>query len=193
MEATRTGNQAQSNHQCLANHQAQASHHCLANHQAQASHHCLANHQAQASHHFLANHQAQVSHHFLVDHQAQVSHQYSIIKAVLCVLILQLLEQSNNLLKAEAEALGEVLKEELVEALGEVLALPVKLEEAVFSTLEVYQVSNLINQGLWKLQISTGRQKRTKTIGFGIYTNASGSQTFNVSVYIILFISYSTI
>nr|XP_025884783.1 period circadian protein-like [Solanum lycopersicum] len=32
--------------------------------------------------------------------------------------------------------------------------------------------------------ISTGRQKRTKTIGFGIYTNASGSQTFNVSVYI---------
>ncbi|KAH0672483.1 hypothetical protein KY290_024715 [Solanum tuberosum] len=27
--------------------------------------------------------------------------------------------------------------------------------------------------------ISTGRQKRTKTVGFGIYTNASCSQTFN--------------
>ncbi|KAK4732235.1 hypothetical protein R3W88_025223 [Solanum pinnatisectum] len=27
--------------------------------------------------------------------------------------------------------------------------------------------------------ISTGRQKRTKTVGFDIYTNASGSQTFN--------------
>ena len=71
-------------------------------------------------------------------------------------LILQLLEESNNLLKAEAhaevEALGEVLTEELVEALGEVLALPVKLEEALVETLEVYQVSNLINQGLWKLQ-----------------------------------------
>ena len=107
-------------------------------------------------HHCLANHQAQASHHFLVDHQAQVRHQYAIITVVLCVLILQLLEESNNLLKAEAhaeaEALGEALGEVLVEALGEVLALPVKLEEAVFSTLEVYQVSNLINQGLWKLQ-----------------------------------------
>ena len=48
-------------------------------------------------------------------------------------------------------------------------------------------------QRVVKASISTGRQKRTKTIGFGIYTNASGSQTFNVSVYIILFISYSTI
>ncbi|KAG5588753.1 hypothetical protein H5410_049187 [Solanum commersonii] len=27
--------------------------------------------------------------------------------------------------------------------------------------------------------ISTGRQKRTKTVGFDIYTNACGSQTFN--------------
>ena len=62
LEATQKGNQAQSNHQCLANHQAQASHHCLANHQAQASHHCLANHQVQVSHHFLVDHQAQVSH-----------------------------------------------------------------------------------------------------------------------------------
>ena len=150
----------------------------------------LANHQAQAVHHCLANH------HFLVDHQAQVSHQYSINKAVLCVFILQLLEESNNLLKAEAhaevEALGEVLTEELVEALGEVLALLVKLEEAVFSTLEVYQVSNLINQGLWKLQYQQD-DKRVPRLGFGIYTNARGSQTFNVSVYIILFFYYSTI
>ena len=63
-------------------------------------------------------------------------------------MIFQLLEESNNLLKAEAhaeaEALGEVLKEELVEALGEVLAMPVKLEEALVETLEVYQVSNLV-------------------------------------------------
>ncbi|KAK4719698.1 hypothetical protein R3W88_018036 [Solanum pinnatisectum] len=29
--------------------------------------------------------------------------------------------------------------------------------------------------------ISAGRQKRTKTVGFDIYTNASGSQTFNPS------------
>ncbi|XP_049398387.1 period clock protein-like [Solanum stenotomum] len=27
--------------------------------------------------------------------------------------------------------------------------------------------------------ISTGRQKRTKIVGYGIYTNGSGSQTFN--------------
>ena len=154
-------------------------------------------------HHCLANHQAQASHHFLVDHQAQVRHQYAIITVVLCVLILQLLEESNNLLIAEThaeaetliEALGEVLTEELVEALvealGEVLALAEKLEEA----LDIDGVSSQQpdQPRVVKASISTGRQKRTKTKGFDIFTNASGSQSFNVSVYIILFISYSTI
>lgn len=44
-----------------------------------------------------------------------------------------------------------------------------------------------------EVSISSGRQKRTMTVGFDIYINASGSQTFNLSVYIIMFICYSTI
>ena len=74
-------------------------------------------------------------------------------------MILQLLEESKNLLKAEAhaEALGEVLTEEMVEALVQALALPVKLEEAVFiggvSSQQPDQPRAV------KASISTGRQK----------------------------------
>ncbi|KAK6778849.1 hypothetical protein RDI58_025567 [Solanum bulbocastanum] len=105
------GNQAEAIHQCLANHQSQASHHCLANHQAQISHQCLAN------------------------HQAQVSHPYLVIKAVLCVLILQLLEESGNLLKAEAQAQVKALTEAQVEAQVEApaVALPGTSGERVIS------------------------------------------------------------
>ena len=104
--------------------------------QDKATHQCLAKYQAHASHHCLDKHQAQASHHFLVDHQDQVNHLYFIIKKILCVIIFHLLEESNDLLKAEVQ--GEAMEEALTE----------EVEEPLVEALEVYQVSNQINQGL---------------------------------------------
>ena len=90
-------------------------------------------------------------------------------------MIFQLLEESNNLLKAEAhaeaealgetltEALGEVLTEELVEALGEVLHWQRNWKR------HCRDIGGVLSQQpdqprAVEASISTGKQKRTKTI-----------------------------
>ncbi|KAH0633456.1 hypothetical protein KY284_036242 [Solanum tuberosum] len=116
---------------------------------AQVIHQCLSNHQTQKNHHCLANHQAQTSHQCLANNQAQVIHKYSVIK---------LLEESNNLLKAEAHVEAHA---EAYRGTGGVSSQQPDQPRAMGDST------------------STGRQKRTKIVGFEIYTNASGSQTLN--------------
>ncbi|KAH0738182.1 hypothetical protein KY290_036887 [Solanum tuberosum] len=103
---------------------------------AQVIHQCLSNHQTQKNHHCLANHQAQTSHQCLANNQAQVIHKYSVIKR----------HMQRHIGRGTYRGIGRGTGRGTSRSTCRAPA--VALAEA----LEVYQVSSLINQGLWEIQ-----------------------------------------
>ncbi|PHT43783.1 hypothetical protein CQW23_17808 [Capsicum baccatum] len=150
--------------QILAGHQASVSHQALAGHQALASHQDLAGHQASASHQTLAGHQASANHQALVYHKVSASNQAS---AVLCVLIpssYKSADRGRGTDKGRGTGKGKGSGRGTGRGRGKRSVSDQQLGE---------------KRTIWALTSSVG-QKRSKTVGFGIFIDQmSGSKTLN--------------